>query len=363
MFEIIFTAALVFYFVQTFIFIIGIKKKYTKLNDDKLPSISVVVAARNEEENIIDCLKSLEGLIYPEEKIEILIVDDNSTDATGELVNQFVEGKSEFKSLRVEKKHPRLSGKAGAIAYALNHAKGEVIITTDADCVVSPTWAKTLASHYNDGVAMVCGYTTQYNFSSFTGMQEVDFIYLLGVAAGAMNLGKPLSCIGNNMSFRKSVYDEVGGYESIPFSVTEDFKLLMTIHDLKKYKIIYPLDSGGLVYSKPCEDLKSLYWQKKRWGVGGLDSDLAGFSVMAAAFVTHIAILLIPFFYSPIALYLLLLKIAVDYFFLYPLFKKLKLEFKIKNFISFEIYLLIYVLVLPLLVIFNRKVKWKGREY
>ena len=210
---------------------------------------------------------------------------------------------------------------------------------------------------------MVCGYTTQYNSSSFTGMQEVDFIYLLGVAAGAMNLGKPLSCIGNNMSFRKSAYDEVGGYEAIPFSVTEDFKLLMTIHNLKKYEIIYPLDKEGLVYSKPCEDLKSLYWQKKRWGVGGLDSDLAGFSVMAAAFVTHLAILLIPFYYSAIALYLFVFKILIDYFFLYPIFKRLNLKLKIKNFISFELYLIIYVLILPLLVIFNRKVKWKGREY
>ena len=131
-----------------------------------------------------------------------------------------------------------------------------------------------------------------------------------------MNLGKPLSCIGNNMSYRKSVYDEVGGYENIPFSVTEDFQLLMAMHKLKKYKIIYPLDAEGIVTSKPCTSFRQLYWQKKRWGVGGLESDIAGYSVMSVAFITHVLMLLIPFFYSVSALYFVASKFILDYFFL-----------------------------------------------
>jgi cellulose synthase/poly-beta-1,6-N-acetylglucosamine synthase-like glycosyltransferase len=178
-----------------------------------------------------------------------------------------------------------------------------------------------------------------------------------------MNINRPLSCIGNNMSYRKSVYNEVGGYENIPFSVTEDFKLLMTIFALKKYKIIYPLDPDALVESRPCENFKAVYWQKKRWGVGGLDSALNGFTVMTIGFVCNLMILLLPFFYSTAILYLAVFKIMTDFFFLYPVLKKLNLSKKLKYFLAFEIYFIFYVILLPILVLVSKKVVWKERKY
>ena len=138
-------------------------------------------------------------------------------------------------------------------------AQGEIILTTDADCTVHPMWAYTTASYYRPDVAMVNGFTTQEAYDGFSGMQAIDFIYLLIVAAGTINLGKPISCIGNNMSYRKKAYFEVGGYENLPFSVTEDFNLLHAIFKLKKYKIIYPLNKESVVISLPCKNLKNLY--------------------------------------------------------------------------------------------------------
>ncbi len=363
MFEIIFFIFVSIYFLETVIFVIGIRKEFQKIADDQLPSISIIVAARDEEDNIFDCLLSLDKLIYPKEQIEIIIVNDNSTDRTGEIVENFIKTKPKFKLIKPSKQYGDVKGKANAIANGIEIAKGEIIFTTDADCIVSPTWAKTLASYYKPDVAMVCGYTNQTSQTNFKAMQSLDFIYLLGVAAGAMNLGKPLSCIGNNMSYRKSVYEEIGGYANIPFSVTEDFKLLMAFHKLKKYKIIYPLDADGLVTSKACPDLKTLYWQKKRWGVGGLDSDVVGFGVMAPAFIIHLMIFLAPFFYSATLLYLLLFKFFIDYFFLLPLCQHLKQKMKLTQFVFFEIYFLIYVVLLPFIVLFKKKVKWKGRSF
>lgn len=363
MLEIVFFIFLSVYFVQSIIFLVGARKKFPKLDENKLPSVSVVVAARNEEDNILDCIQSLDNLIYPEDKIEIIIANDHSEDNTGKIIEEFISDKSKFKLVIPEKQIGSLKGKANAIANALEYAKGEVILTTDADCIVSPTWAKTIASYYADDVAMVCGFTDQFSDNYFGGMQSMDFIYLLTVASGTMNLGKPLSCIGNNMSYRKSVYDEVGGYESIPFSVTEDFSLLMTFHNLKKYKIIYPVDEGAHVTSKPCPDPKSLYWQKKRWGVGGLDSDIVGFGVMASAFAVHLIMLLIPFFFSTTLLYGAVFKFFVDYFFLKSIHNRLKINFKVSHFIAFEFYFIFYVLVLPTLLLFDQRVKWKGREY
>ena len=363
MFEIIFLIAISLYFIQTVVFLIGASKKFKKVDDENLPSISIIVAARDEEENILDCLESLNNLIYPEDKIEIIIADDQSTDSTGMIIDDFIKDKTKFKKIIPDKKFGNLRGKALAIANALEHSNGEVILTTDADCMVSPTWAKTLASYYTEDVAIVCGFTDQLEYNAFAWMQSVDFIYLLSIASGAMNLGKPLSCIGNNMSYRRSVYDEVGGYESMPFSVTEDFTLLMTIHALRKYKIIYSVDAGGMVTSKPCANAKFLYRQKKRWGVGGLDSDLINFMVLVSGFLAHLGILLTPFFFSTTALVLVLFKFFTDYFFLAPIYKELKLKLKLKYFVTFELYFLTYVLLLPLLLLFSRKVVWKGRKY
>lgn len=363
LFELIFLIGLSLYFIQLVIFTVGAGKKYRKIPVDKFPAATVIVAARNEENNILDCMQSLDNLIYPEGKLDIIIVNDHSTDSTGQIIDEFIKGKPKFRKIIPQQSIGSLKGKTNALANAIEIAQGEIILTTDADCIVSPNWVRTHASYYNDNVGFVGGFTTQQDQNPFAGMQAIDFVYLLTVAAGSINLGKPLSCIGNNMSYRKSVYNEVGGYEGLPFSVTEDFRLLMAVHDLKKYKIIYPLDVGALVTSKACPDWTTLYWQKKRWGVGGMESDLIGYSVMVWGYIVHAAMLMLPFFFSLTGLYLSIFKICVDYFFVKPVFNKLNLRMRFSHFIAFEIYFIIYVLVLPFIVLPNRKVKWKGRTF
>ncbi len=364
MFEIIFLIAVSFYFIQTVLFTIGAAKNYPKLSYDKLPSASVIVAARDEEENILDCLVSLNNMNYPEEKLQIIIVDDKSTDNTGKIIDEFIKDKPNFIKVVTQKSIGELKGKTLAIANGIEKATGEIIMTTDADCVVSPDWAKTIASYYvSDDVAIVNGMTNQLEYNSFSAMQSTDFIYLLTVASGSINLGEPLSCIGNNMSYRKSVYDEIGGYSSLKFSVTEDFNLLMAAHKLKKYKIIYPVDPGALVTSKPCPNFKALFKQKKRWSVGGLESGIPGYWVMTTGFITHVCMMLTPFFYSASALMLFAFKIFVDYFFLAPVYRKLNLKLKLKNFLVFEVYFILYVFTIPFVLLLDRKVEWKGRKY
>jgi len=210
---------------------------------------------------------------------------------------------------------------------------------------------------------MVCGYTNQTQNSVFAGMQSMDFLYLLSVSAGTMNMRKPTSCLGNNMSYRKDVYLEIGGYESLPFSVTEDFKLLMAFQKLGTYKIIYPLDAEGLVTSKSCEDVKSLYWQKKRWGVGGWEAPPFAFMVMSTGWIAHACIFLSPFFYSANGLYLFFFKILMDFFLLKHLYDTFKLKMNYIHFLVFELYFIFYVLLLPVIVFFSKRVRWKGREF
>jgi 1,2-diacylglycerol 3-beta-glucosyltransferase len=345
------------------IYMIGASRKLNKINEPDFPTVSIIISARNEEENIIRCLTSLDRQIYPEGKIEFIVVDDKSTDSTGKLIDDFIKGKDKFRKVVTTKEIGHLKGKTNALANAIEIAKGDVILTTDADCEASPDWVYTTASYFDKDIGMVNGYTTQEAENSFDGMQALDFIYLLTIAAGTINLGYPISCIGNNMAYRKQAYLDVGGYENLPFSVTEDSNLLLAMDSLKKYKIIYPLDAMALVHSAPCRDFKELYGQKKRWAVGGINVPLRGYLIMTTAFLVNLFILLTPFFFSPVWLYLTVLKLATDFFVLYPVHKVLGLKKNLKYFFVFEIYYTLYVLALPFILLFSRKVVWKNRKY
>jgi len=376
MLEIIFLIALSGYFIQSALFIIGASRRFPKNGPANLPKATVIVAARNEGENILRCLNSLNNLEYPEDRLEIIIVDDKSTDATGKIIDEFICDKHKFKKIITKKEIGRLKGKTNALANALDIASGEIILTTDADCMVSPLWVKTTVSYYKNNVAAVTGFTTQIVNDNFSGMQAIDFIYLLFVASGTINLGTPISCIGNNMSYMKSAYDEVGGYENLPFSVTEDFNLLNAIWKLGKYKIIAPLDRDALVTSLPCRSFKELFRQKKRWAVGGIGVPLPGYLLFIFGFATNFCVFITPFllllqetaaFSSSTVtstwLYLGFFKIAIDSFVLHPIHNRLGILKNLKYFLTFELYYIIYVSALPFVLFTNRKVIWKGREY
>ena len=180
MFELIFLFIMIGYFFQSVIFIIGAKKKFPRIADDKLPTATIIVAARNEEEKILRTLQSLDKLEYPEGKLQIMIVDDQSTDSVLEkLLMILLQDKPRFQKITTEEHHTKLIGKMRALAYAIKEATGEIILTTDADCEVKPLWVKTICSHYEKDVALVSGVTTQTSIKWFHGMQAIDFVYLL----------------------------------------------------------------------------------------------------------------------------------------------------------------------------------------
>ena len=103
MLEIIFLIFLSGYFIQSIIFSVGVKKTFQRIKENEFLTASVVVAARNEEVNILNCLKSLDELIYPEEKLEIIIVDDKSTGQVKLLMSLFPAKKNLKRSLRKKK--------------------------------------------------------------------------------------------------------------------------------------------------------------------------------------------------------------------------------------------------------------------
>lgn len=360
----VFPVILGLYLLKILLFATGARRATTRIEHPGRPFISVIVAARNEEKNIDACLASLAALRYDEGQMEILIVDDQSTDATGDLMEAWEQRVPHMRRLRTEGIVHGLKGKANAIAQAIEQSRGEIILTTDADCVVPPHWAEEIVAQYDDDTGCVCGHTLIKTDSAFSGMQSLDWAYLLTIASAGIGWGYALSAVGNNMSFRRRAYEDVGGYQAVGFSVTEDFALFKAIAYKSDWTVRYPVHTSTLVWSEPCHNLKELFRQKKRWGRGGLDIHPIGFAIMSIGFMMNAAIIVLPFLGLPLWVWLIGIvgKSAGDAALLYyPLRRFGQLDLY-RYFPLFELYYLLYVTILPFVVVLGGRVVWKDRK-
>lgn len=352
------------YSIEYLIFLYGLIKA-TKLKkvENYSPYVSIIVAARNEENKILNCLKSLHNLNYPREKLEIIIVNDQSTDRTEEIIKDFIKDKDHFILINSETSKTHLKGKVNAITQGIDISRGEILLFTDADCTVPNDWVKETVPYFTENVGIVGGYTFLKSKRAFEGIQSLDWIYLFNIASSSATLGFPLTGIGNNLAFKKEYYNIVGGYRNIKFSVTEDYALTQEILKKTNTKMAFPLNYQTLITSLPCENFLELYRQKKRWGVGGLDMIPLGFLVFSIPFILNLLILLqILILNIKLLILSIITKILMDFILLFYSTKKLRLMSYLKYFILFEFYLFIYVTALPFIVMFSKKVIWKDRR-
>jgi cellulose synthase/poly-beta-1,6-N-acetylglucosamine synthase-like glycosyltransferase len=366
MFDLILIFSAIFYAGEIILFLFALSKKEKKYKHiASFPNVSVVVAARNEEENIERCLRSILQVDYPADKLEVVVADDGSTDRTPEIISKIKQEHNNLKVIRIESQINNLKGKANALAQAIAQTNGEFIFLTDADCEVPRTWIKGMLRHFDEKTGVASGVTIIETGKIFYGMQSLDWAFLLSVAAAVGRLFKPVACIGNNMAFRKEAYIECGGYQNLKFSITEDFALFKAITENGKWGYAFPVDLETLVISKPVKTLKELYHQKKRWGTGGLDTGLLGIAVMSGGFIFHLLLILSPLLIEKISSLLisLALKFFIDGAFLFKTLRKFKKTSLLKYLPFFELYYIIYVVVLPFVVFFGGKTVWKDRKY
>jgi 1,2-diacylglycerol 3-beta-glucosyltransferase len=366
MFDLILIFSAIFYAGEIILFLLALSKKEKKHKHiASFPNVSIVVAARNEEENIERCLRSILQVDYPADKLEVVVADDGSTDRTPEIISKIKQEHNNLKVIRIESQINNLKGKANALAQAIAQTNGEFIFLTDADCEVPRTWIKGMLRHFDEKTGVASGVTIIETGKIFYGMQSLDWAFLLSVAAAVGRLFKPVACIGNNMAFRKEAYIECGGYQNLKFSITEDFALFKAITENGKWGYAFSVDLETLVISKPVKTLKELYHQKKRWGTGGLDTGLLGIAVMSGGFIFHLLLILSPLLIEKISSLLisLVLKFFIDGAFLFKTLRKFKKTSLLKYLPFFELYYIIYVVVLPFVVFFGGKTVWKDRKY
>ena len=176
--------------------------------DKGFPKVSVVVAVRNGEKRIRHLLESLARQDYPSDLLEIIIVNDNSTDRTPIVVSEFIAAPAERPDLCIKFIYNPFSGKKRAVRYGNEKASGEVIISTDADCIVGPEWVRSHASWYaGDGPEMVLAPVVQKPARGFWSHFGVfEFSALQAITEATSVAGHPVMCNAANMSFRRDVY-------------------------------------------------------------------------------------------------------------------------------------------------------------
>ncbi len=355
----------ILYALQIGFFALGAHKAHYPSSLTYRPTVSVIVAARNEEALLRYCLDSLSRLTYPKEKLEVLVVNDHSTDATGSIIEDFARRFPFIKSLdATQDVNGTLHGKANAIAQGVEHTTGEIILFTDADCVVQRGWVEETVKYYDaPSVGLVAGFTSLRSRTLFEAIQALDWFILFSVAAGATRLRFPVTAVGNNLSVRREAYNSVGGYRSIPFSVTEDYALFHAI-TRRGYVARFPIDAATLVFSLPCESWKELYHQKKRWFIGGAAMDWKSLSLFALGYVFK-ALLVLTLVVGNMAAVLsaFALKTLLDVVLVWPALTAFRAKRLLWYVIPFEIYYTLYVLLFPLIVAFSRNVSWKERQF
>ncbi|MCB2207404.1 MAG: glycosyltransferase [Bacteroidetes bacterium] len=232
----------------------------------KLPDISVVVAVRNEQENIEKLLQALQQQHFLKEQLEVVIVNDHSEDYTKQLIEHF---KTENKDIEIKLVQLNGKGKKAAISEGIGLAKNNLIITTDGDCTMGTDWLRRLAEYYKERkpklIAGPVVYETKKGFLQHFYM--LDFMSLVASGAGSLGAGLPLMANGANLAFEKQTYlDVVNAQSGKSFASGDDVFLLHAI--AKKFginSVHFIKDELAIVKTRPPVNFKSFISQRKRW--------------------------------------------------------------------------------------------------
>ncbi len=232
---------------------------------------SVIIPARNEEDNIRNCLQSILQQNYPSGLFDVIVINDHSTDQTESIIRSMQQ---EYGNLHLLNLTDYLDGKQlnaykkKAIEIAISQSTGAWIVTTDADCMVSDQWLTLYDAFIQEKqpvfVAAPVMFTDEHSFLST--FQLLDFISLQGITAAAVSAGHHTMCNGANIAYRKDAFYEVGQFKGIDDLASGDDMLLM--HKMKqKYPdgLGYLFSRGAIVTTAPMPDWKSFFNQRIRW--------------------------------------------------------------------------------------------------
>lgn len=350
------------------------KMKISVYKNENSVLISVVVVARNEEENIATCLDSLLAQNYPLDKFQIIVVDDHSTDSTFKIISSYSEKNIQINCLQLDR---NVTGKKQGITKAVGFSSSELIVTTDADCKMGVSWLSSIASFYeNTNAKMIVAPVAFYDEKTiFEKMQSLEFMALIACGGASLFFKKATMCNGANLAYTKRAFLEVNGFEKNESKASGDDVLLMyKINELFPGKVLFLKNSEAIVYTKPVDSIKKFAQQRKRWASKGflaLNAETKRVSILVYLFCAYLVFVPLigafclsntPFYplFIGICLILIGIKCIIDFLLLFLSASFFGKKGLLVFFIPEQIIYIVYVVFFGLLGSVG-KYEWKGR--
>lgn len=307
--------------------------------------LSVVVPMRNEEKTVASLIEDLVDQRYTH--VEIILVDDHSSDNTYAVTSALIE-----KSKHIRLIKSRGNGKKAALAEGIGHARGTIIVTTDADCSLHRDWLLEINQSFQDESVKMAFGAVRIPASStfFSKLQSVEFASVVATGAAAFALGSPIYCNGANLAFRKAVFEEVKGYEgNMHIPSGDDEFLLRKIHAAYPNGIRFMPAVQSIVSTVPAAGFSAFIQQRIRWAAKWRFSQHWVSKVFALSLVLFHGCVIGSFVwlflggYPPVLPILLLIKAFLEFVFLFSVCLFLKLRWQMLAFLVLQFTYSFYV--------------------
>lgn len=228
--------------------------------------VSIIICARNEEKNIVKCLKTIIAQNYVEGRVQLILINDASQDATVQLAERVLNGSGlDYRIIS----NPHQKGKKQSISYAMQFVTNELVILRDADTFTrSKQWLQNISDLYKDqSCDLIIGpVAIANNFGMLWALQAIENNVLAVMACGSAYFKKPFLCNGANLAFTKTIFESVNGYSShLHLQSGDDIFFLEDVKKIHGSKIVYLKSPEALVYTYPAYSFTKLIHQKVRW--------------------------------------------------------------------------------------------------
>jgi cellulose synthase/poly-beta-1,6-N-acetylglucosamine synthase-like glycosyltransferase len=227
-----------------------------------------------------------------------------------------------------------------------------------------------MCSHFTEDTAMVGGLTvihdeTKDPIDFFTRLQQLDWIFLQAIASGSAGIGLPVSILGNNFGFKRTVYNELGGFRSIGFSLTEDLALLRKIVSTTEFGVAYKLTAANMIESLPIKRFRDFMEQRKRWLRGGVNVNIWGWLMMPVSLLAHLMIIGGIFIFpgDPLFITAVIALSIIDFTLIWRIARRIKFKVNFLYFLVYELFFIFYTLLLSMSFISRSPIQWKDRTY
>jgi glycosyltransferase involved in cell wall biosynthesis len=325
--------------------------------------VSVVVALRNEEKNIEKLLKAISGQTFQD--FELIFINDHSNDNTVQIYNDFKLSNSVLLNLPEDK-----SGKKEALKYGILKSKGELIVTTDADCIPGINWLETIVAFYEKEKPefIIAPVRHSTHGSLLQKLFAVDFMSLQAAGAGAAEIQVPFLCNGANLAFTKLLWENSQADATNSYASGDDTFLLHTA--VKKYppeKIRYLFSEKAIITTPAPISINNFFNQRVRWtskSKGYKNSMSRWASIAVLLLVFTMTFLLFGSFFSKTLFYcflgLIVTKTIVEIPLMYQTAKFYKEEGILRYFLLLQLIYFLYTFFIAMYSVFGR-FTWKGR--